>query len=605
MQKKYSIWNQYNYMYKNLWNYSHQLFFYTLIEIITNGLQPLITVILPAVIVGLLERRCDITTLIVVSLVTFFIAGLLNGAATYFKEKNWWFYIFYRVEGPYGILLKKSMTIDYALYEQENIQIKRSKSEEAIGSNTNGIEGFYHYNTLLLTNLFGLLLYIIILSNLHLLIVICLLLISIVQYFFYIIAKRYEENHKAEQAIRNRNQQYLFSLAYDTNSGKDIRLYQLQNWLISIFERYNREFQKQESKNKSLYFLYDFVGLLLQFIRDGICYIYLIYSLKQGLSVGEFVLYIGIVRGFGMWFSRISDNFANVSRCLVEVNYFRDYEDLENVCLHNEGKVLQIGDNESFDIEFDHVSYSYPNSDKKVLNDLSFHIHSKQKIALVGVNGAGKTTIVKLLCGFYKPTSGKILINGLDINDLDIDKYFDQVSVLFQDGILLSLSIAENITGQSKEFIDEKKLKKVLELSGLKDKVYSLPKKEDTYIRKDLDENGIQLSGGEVQKLFLARALYKQSPMIILDEPTAALDAIAESEMYNKYAELVCDKTSIFISHRLSSTRFCDQIFFLEDGQIKEIGNHDDLMMLNGSYAKMFAVQSQYYVREDDKDESK
>lgn len=327
--------------------------------------------------------------------------------------------------------------------------------------------------------------------------------------------------------------------------------------------------------------------------------------LSQGMSVSEFVLYLGVVRGFGNWFSQISESVATVSRCLIGVEHFREYEDLEDIYLHDSGKELQVKENESFDIVFDDVTFTYPNSDKVILNHLSFHINSNEKIALVGINGAGKTTLVKMLCGFYRPTSGKILVNGVDITELNIEKYFDQVSVLFQDSIMLSISIAENITGQSIETIDKDRLRKALELSGLSEKINSLEKKELTYIGKDLEDNGIQLSGGQIQKLFLARALYKNANMMILDEPTAALDAIAESEMYQKYAQLVQDKTSIFISHRLSSTRFCDRILFLENGKIKEDGTHDELMKLNGSYADMYNIQSQYYVEEDESNEAK
>jgi ABC-type multidrug transport system fused ATPase/permease subunit len=226
------------------------------------------------------------------------------------------------------------------------------------------------------------------------------------------------------------------------------------------------------------------------------------------------------------------------------------------------------------------------------------------KFALVGINGAGKTTIVKLMCGFYQPTEGRILINGIDTRELNIDKYFEQIAVVFQDAFTMSFSIAENISGLNSDTIDRDKIKNVLQKAGLMEKISKLEKGIDTYLNKDMDENGIQLSGGEVQKLMLARALYKEAKLLILDEPTAALDAIAESEMYEKYQSLLKGKTSLFISHRLASTRFCNHILFLENGKIKEEGTHDELLTLDRSYAEMFKVQSQYYKDGGDNNES-
>jgi ABC-type multidrug transport system fused ATPase/permease subunit len=193
------------------------------------------------------------------------------------------------------------------------------------------------------------------------------------------------------------------------------------------------------------------------------------------------------------------------------------------------------------------------------------------------------------------------MINGIDIMELNCEQYRELISVLFQESVLLPYTIAQNVTGQVDEEIDRERLWAVLRQCGLADKIETLPRKENSFIGKDFEEDGIQLSGGQIQKLFLARALYKRSCMLILDEPTAALDAMAESEMYEQYSTLVEGKTSVYISHRLSSTRFCDRILFLENGQIAESGSHQELMEQDGRYAEMFRVQSQYYTEEDNK----
>ncbi|WP_294561017.1 ABC transporter ATP-binding protein [uncultured Traorella sp.] len=600
--KKYSIWDNYKYLYKYLWKYSPRFVVENILEVITNAIQPFLGVLFPSMIIGLLEGGSNIQSLVWICLLSFSLAGILNGLATYFKNRNWFYYIFVRCELFWPLLINKSMDMDYALYESEAVQNDMNKAMSAINNNSFGIEGFFHQNVLLLTSISGLILYSLVISHVHPLIVVFLLTLSLIQYLFYFIAKRYENAHQDEQAKRARYQRYFFDQSSEVKNGKDIRLYQLSHWLTSIFERYNREYQHQQAKIQSLYYLYDFIGLILQLIRDGVCYGYLIYLLVQGMNISEFVLYLGIVSGFGSWFSQISESAAVISRCLMQINYYREYIDLKNIYLHNSGKIFDKKDGQTFEIEFDDVCFSYPNSDRMILDHVSFKIDAAEKIALVGVNGAGKTTLVKMLCGFYKPTSGRILINGIDMNELDIDQYFDQVAVLFQDSILLSYTIAQNVTGQMDEQIDHDRLINVLKKSGLYEKVFSLPKKENTYIGKDVEKQGIQLSGGQIQKLFLARALYKNTRLLILDEPTAALDAIAESEMYDQYASLVKNKTSLFISHRLSSTRFCDRIFFLENGKIAECGTHDELMAKNGLYANMFHVQSQYYkeVNEDE-----
>ena len=202
------------------------------------------------------------------------------------------------------------------------------------------------------------------------------------------------------------------------------------------------------------------------------------------------------------------------------------------------------------------------------------------------------------MCGLYPPTSGEILIDGKSINDIGVEKYQDMISVLFQDTSPIALSIAENVCGCEPQDADKKKLQECLKKAGLLEKVNTLAKKEETYITQTLDEKGVVLSGGETQKLLLAKAMYKDGPMLILDEPTSALDPIAESRIYEEYNQLADKKTAVFISHRLASTKFCDRILFLDGGQIVEEGSHDQLMKNGGKYREIFDIQSHYYKEE-------
>ena len=246
-------------------------------------------------------------------------------------------------------------------------------------------------------------------------------------------------------------------------------------------------------------------------------------------------------------------------------------------------------------IEFRDVSFCYENSDTPVLSHLDFKINAGEKIALVGNNGAGKTTLVKLLCGLYPSTEGEILIDGERIDTMNLDTWQEKISVVFQDADPMAFSVAMNVAGESEQILDRKRVEESLRRAGLWNKIKGLTNREDTYLTQELDDNGILLSGGEMQKLLLARSIYKDGSLLILDEPTSALDPLAESAMYEEYNSLAGGKTSLFISHRLASTKFCDRILLLEKGQIAEMGTHAQLMQKNGKYKEMFDIQSQYY----------
>lgn len=247
-----------------------------------------------------------------------------------------------------------------------------------------------------------------------------------------------------------------------------------------------------------------------------------------------------------------------------------------------------------YKIKLVNVSYRYPNAQQDTIHNMNLTIRPNENLAIVGLNGAGKTTLVKLICGFLDPTEGKVLLNGEDIRTFNRRDYYTLIAAVFQDFSILESTVAVNVA-QSIDSIDEDKVWQCLEKAGLKEKVETLPKGIHTILGREVFEEGVELSGGQTQRLMLARALYKDSPILILDEPTAALDPIAENDMYMKYKEMTQGSTSVFISHRLASTRFCDRILFLDHGNIVEEGTHEELLNKHGKYAQLFHVQSQYY----------
>jgi len=274
----------------------------------------------------------------------------------------------------------------------------------------------------------------------------------------------------------------------------------------------------------------------------------------------------------------------------------KDYRDVMELPEKRRGEGTKVpGLTKGPEIEFRDVCFRYPGAEEDTLSHISFTVKGSEKIALVGNNGAGKTTLVKLLCGLYEPTSGGIYINRENINEFHATEYQKLLSVVFQDSSLLSFTVEMNVAGELPERVDKERVKKALQAVGLWENIEKLPYGTETYITQDLDEGGVQFSGGETQKLLVARAMYRNGPILILDEPTSALDPIAESQLYTEYNNMTEEKTAFFISHRLASTKFCDRIFLLENGRIAEDGTHEALMEQNGRYRELFDIQSHYY----------
>lgn len=601
MKKKqtYSAWSNYRFLYRELWKYDKKIIFFALAQVVFQTASALGTVWIPSVIVGVLERYIGgngvLPSEMAWQAVLFFCGyGLVCAAAVYLRERNDFQYIQFRMAVVLNRFFKKNMDLDYSQYEDEKIQKMREKANGAFESNNVGIEGIYHMDVEMLTEIAELVLFSGMIAGVSPWMVFLLIGISLLQVAGYRLANRYEVKNKDKEAELSVTRRYLDRQAYDVSVGKDIRIYQLKDWLISYYKRANKQYQNILAKEKTCYFANDLFGLILQFFRDAVCYGYLMTSLKNGMPVAQFVLYIGVIGGFSAYFSALTQKISKVGGFHKAVSFYREYIDLEQAYHHGIGKRLPDMP-ETIEVVFSHVSFSYPGTDHKILDDLSFTIKKGEKAALVGINGAGKTTIVKLLCGFYQPDSGNIYLNGVDITELDLDCYQKELAVVFQEAFTFSFSIADNVSCCIDQEYDREKCVDVLKRAGLWEKVSRLPKQENTCLNKDVEEDGIQLSGGELQKLMLARALYKDCRLLLLDEPTAALDAIAENEMYEKYSELTVGKTTLFISHRLASTRFCDHILFLENGKLKEEGTHEELMKKNGSYAEMFQVQSKYY----------
>lgn len=394
-----------------------------------------------------------------------------------------------------------------------------------------------------------------------------------------------------------RKQKYLYDLAYNTKFAKETRVNGLEKWITDKIDDYfENELIPSDIKNYRSVLKFQSVSEATAVLQQAVIYIYLAYSVVfGGMLLGDFSMYMTSIERFTDYISGLVGNYSlllSTGLTAQEIRYCITMSEKQDDAAEEES--LSNFDENNFTFEFKNVSFKYPSTDRMILKNINIKLYADESLSLVGINGAGKSTFVKLLCRFYEPTEGEILLNGMPVNCIPYNEYIKLFSVVFQDFKLFSYSVQENIT--MSDMADPEKLDKCVELAGIKEKILSLKDGLATYMSKQFDSEGVEFSGGEGQKVAIARALYKDAPVVILDEPTSALDPIAEYDIYKRFSELADGKCAVYISHRLSSTRFTDKIAVFSDGKLCEYGNHKELMDIdNGLYRNMFEMQAQYY----------
>lgn len=587
---------------KESWKWDKRILLFLGITILTGIALPLFGIYLPKTAVDLLlSGAAPVRVLLVLGsmvgclLVLQGLHGYLSKRAYYHHNecRNTFF-----VQRLFLVSLqcRYSYTEDGAFYKLYRRAVNSVRSGDASGTSV-----FFDQIPQVITGAVCFFLYAGILSRLHMLVIVLLLLAALVTYYF-----RYRENvcyerTKDDYAVAEKRLYYTIGECGDKRTGKDVRVYGMKGWLTGQIRRFQGEERAILKIRRRKEYETHLVSCWLNFFRDGLTYAYLIIQTARGsIGMGDFMLFFGAVTGFSVWVNGLADQVGRIRTANIKMNDLRTFLDIPAEDTGCAACALPDPSG-GVEIEFDHVSFAYPGSEKCVISDLSFHIGKGEHVALVGLNGAGKSTLLKLMMGLYEPDSGTIRINGVDMTELGKKDIYRLYAAVFQDTMILPARIDENIALRPKADVDRRRVEEALRLAGLDRDFAGRGIALENYMTDRLVRDGIYLSGGQEQKLLLARALYKDAPVLLLDEPTAALDPLAEQEVYESYQKLCRDKTALFISHRLASTQFSDRILFLQDGRILEKGSHEELLAAGGAYAGLYELQSHYYNVEKEK----
>lgn len=583
-----------------------------LIYTVATAIYPLLSVYLPGLLIAQLEAA-EMTGLLwnggnvpdallpmfrnlAVILSAFLIlAGTLGYISQYLSNRSYARISYLRLDYIRDFV-RKVMTMDFYHYEDASFLDRQRRSNRAIQGNQFGVEVVYRNSFMLPAMVLSAVFMVVVLAVASPWLIVLPIATFISLIFTMDMGDRFRFSLREETGQAERRLRYYSQITQDFSYGKDIRLYSLNH---TIFSAYGDMIDRMLSLVKRIQqrsFTLSMIPSSFHMLTMLICLLILSLQTYNGrITVAQFAIYLQATVSL----SQVLDQMAEMLITTVsEGRYVREFIEHIDEDLNQFSGNQTIDDKAPIVIEFDAVSFSYPGSEKTVIDNLSFRIDAGERLALVGINGAGKSTIVKLMTGLHHPTSGRILINGTDTRELDTNDLFKKFSVVFQEDESMAFTVAEVVSGGARD-IDRSRVRDALERLGLWEKVTADTDGMDRMMLKVIDPEGFMFSGGETQKLMLSRAIYKDAPVVILDEPTSALDALAETKVYQDFSNVMTDKTSLFISHRLASTSFCDRIILLSGGQILESGTHAELMANRSDYYNMFVTQGKYYQDND------
>lgn len=598
---KYNLWQNTGFMLRTSRKYAKSVFPLCIVLALLSAGKSVAELLIAPAILNKIELSASLGSVVLTIAAFAFVLMLLSGLRSYVDTNALFGRIAVRSQGIYLSISRKYAETSYPNLLNTDFLALGEKASAACAGNSESSEAIWTTLTDLMTSCIGFIVYLALLTNLNLWLAALVAATTAVSYFA---SKRINEwgyLHRSEELELTKKIEYADKTATSREFAKDIRMFGLRGWLEDLWGSTMRLYSAFCAKRERKYIWANIIDIVLTFLRNGIAYAFLIgITVKNGLPASQFLLYFAALSGFAQWVVEILDKLSVMHKQSLDISTIREFLDWDEPFDLNGGERIAFEPNKQYEIRLDNVSFRYPKADKDTLSHINLTVHPGEKLAIVGLNGAGKTTLVKLVCGFLDPTEGRILLNGEDIRKFNRNDYYALFSAVFQEFSVLDVTVKENVA-QCVDGIDETRVWQCIDKAGLTEKIRSLPKGIETHLGRRVFKDGVEFSGGQTQRLMLARALYKNAPILVLDEPTAALDPIAENDIYQKYNDMTHGRTSFFISHRLASTRFCDRIIFVDSGKIAEEGTHDELLKNGGGYAYLFEVQSKYY-RSDNQD---
>lgn len=598
---KYNLWQNTGFMLRTSRKYAKSVFPLCIVLALLSAGKSVAELLIAPAILNKIELSASLGSVVFTIAAFALVLMLLSGLRSYVDTNALFGRIAVRSQGIYLSISRKYAKTSYPNLLNTDFLALGEKASAACAGNSESSEAIWTTLTDLMTSCIGFIVYLALLTNLNLWLAALVAATTAVSYFA---SKRINEwgyLHRSEELELTKRIEYANKTATSREFAKDIRMFGLRGWLEDLWGSTMRLYSAFCAKRERKYIWANIIDIVLTFLRNGIAYAFLIgITVKNGLPASQFLLYFAALSGFAQWVVEILDKLSVMHKQSLDISTIREFLDWDEPFDLNGGERIAFEPNKQYEIRLDDVSFRYPKADKDTLSHINLTVHPGEKLAIVGLNGAGKTTLVKLVCGFLDPTEGRILLNGEDIRKFNRNDYYALFSAVFQEFSVLDVTVKENVA-QCVDGIDETRVWQCIDKAGLTEKIRSLPKGIETHLGRRVFKDGVEFSGGQTQRLMLARALYKNAPILVLDEPTAALDPIAENDIYQKYNDMTHGRTSFFISHRLASTRFCDRIIFVDGGKIAEEGTHDELLKNGGGYAYLFEVQSKYY-RSDNQD---